>query len=238
MKKLFTLFVALGITTAASAAPSYIKPDAKGGYDVTYNYTDKAKTGWYITGRAEVSFLNWKNKYSTDDDFAPNDKYGSDEYSFEPVFGGSLAGGYHFGYFWRGEAEAGYIGYFNDKDSAAEFTMSIPYLTANAYYDFTSGLYVGGGLGMAVPTMTIDSVFFDGSDRKKTSIVPMAALMFGYAQKLDDNLVLDIRYRLAGMTGMKQKFDFQDRYDVNHWFQNKIDTILDNSISVGIRYEF
>ena len=86
--------------------------------------------------------------------------------------------------------------------------------------------------------MTIDSVFFDGSDRKKTSIVPMAALMFGYTQKLDDNLVLDIRYRLAGMTGMKQKFDFQDRYDVNHWFQNKIDTILDNSISVGIRYEF
>lgn len=238
MKKLFTLFVALGVTTAASAAPSYVRPDSNGGYNVTYNYTDKAKTGWYITGRAEVSFLNWKNKYSSDDNFAANNDYSSDDYSFEPVFGGSLAGGYHFGYFWRGEVEAGYIGYFSDKDSAAEFTMSIPYLMANAYYDFTSGLYVGGGLGLAMPTTTIDSVFFDGSDRKKTSVAPMAALMFGYTQKLDDNLVLDIRYRLAGMTGMKQKFDFQTTDETNHWFQNKIDTILDNSISVGIRYEF
>lgn len=238
MKKLVSLVVLLGLTTAANAAPSYVQRDNRGGYNVTYDYTDKAKTGWYITGRAEVSFLNWKNKYSTDAGFAAVDQYKSDEYSFEPVFGGSLAGGYHFGYFWRGEVESGYIGYFNDKDSASEFTMSIPYLTANAYYDFLSGLYVGGGLGMAVPTMTIDSVFFDGSDRKKTSIVPMVALMFGYTQKLDDNLVLDIRYRLAGMTGMKQKFDFQTTDETNHWFQNKIDTILDNSISVGIRYEF
>ncbi len=238
MKKLFTLFVALGVTTAASAAPSYVRPDSNGGYNVTYNYTDKAKTGWYITGRAEVSFLNWKNKYSSDDNFAANNDYASDDYSFEPVFGGSLAGGYHFGYFWRGEVEAGYIGYFSDKDSAAEFTMSIPYLMASGYYDFTSGLYVGGGLGLAMPTTTIDSVFFDGSDRKKTSVAPMAALMLGYTQKLDDNLVLDIRYRLAGMTGTKQKFDFQTTDETNHWFENKIDTILDNSISVGIRYEF
>ena len=181
MKKLVSLVVLLSLATAANAAPSYVQRDNRGGYNVTYDYMDKAKTGWYITGRAEVSFLNWKNKYSSNFPGANND-FDSDDYSFEPVFGGSLAA------------------------------------TKLSWENFKSG------------------------DGDKTSVSPMAGVMLGYTQELDDNLVLDIRYRLAGFTGTKHKrnFEYYDGAAALHgaYLENKIGLILDNSISVGIRYEF
>lgn len=65
--------------------------------------------------------------------------------------------------------------------------------------------------------------------------------MLGYTQELDDNLVLDIRYRLAGFTGTKHKRNFEYGAAAVYYggyLENKIGLILDNSISVGIRYEF
>ena len=238
MKRLVSLAVLIGLTGPALAAPSYLTRDSNGGYVVTYDYTDKAKTGWYVGGRAELGFWNWENKYSTDDNFAGDENFNSDKYSFEPVFGGSIFGGKRFAYFWRAELEAGYLGYFEDKDAAAEFTMQIPYVMLNGYYDFTNGLYLGAGVGVAMPITTIDMVYADGSDRTEYGVAPMAGVMLGYSYELDYNLVLDIRYRLAGMTGVDQRIDFADNNDVPHWFQNDIGFILDNSISIGIRYEF
>ncbi len=238
MKKLVSLFVLVGLTTgAAHAAPSYIQRDNRGGYNITYDYTDKAKTGWYVVGRVEASFLNWKNKYKSDWPLA-NADFDDDKYSFEPVFTGSLSAGRHFGYFWRGELEAGYIGQFSDKDAGTEFKLSAPYVMANGYYDFTNGLYVGAGVGMAIPITQLDGNFFIPGDRTKTSVSPMAGVMLGYTTKLDDNLVLDLRYRFAGFSGTKQTRHFET-YDNNQYYlENKIGLILDNSISVGLRYEF
>lgn len=243
MKRLVSLAVLLGLTMPAMAAPSYLTRDGQGGYVVTYDYTDKAKTGWYIGARADLNFWNWKNKYSVDD--AMNElgivdpDYSSDEYSFEPVFGGSLFGGTRFAYFWRAELEAGYLGYFQDKDAAAEFTMQIPYVMLNGYYDFTNGLYLGAGIGAAMPITTIDMVYADGSDRTEYGFSPMAGVMLGYSYELDYNLVLDVRYRLSGLFGADHRInDIYDNQNGVHWFQNDIDFILDNSISVGIRYEF
>ena len=165
--------------------------------------------------------------------------YSSDEYSFEPVFGGSLFGGTRFAYFWRAELEAGYLGYFQDKDAAAEFTMQIPYVMLNGYYDFTNGLYLGTGLGAAMTITTIDIVWADGSDRTEYGFAPMAGVMLGYSYELDYNLVLDVRYRLSGLFGADHRINvIYDNQNGVHWFQNDIDFILDNSISVGIRYEF
>lgn len=236
MKKLVSVAVLTALVTpafAAPAIPSHITRDGNGGYDVTYNYKDKAKTGWYVGARAELSFLNWKNKYSSDD---PNVdvNYDDDKYSFESVFGGSISVGKTFNYFWRGELEGGYIGYFDDKDDGAEFSLSIPYLMANGYYDFVNGFYVGAGVGIALPITKLDAYFYDGGDRSKTGFSPMVGLMLGYAHKLDDNLVVDFRYRLAGLNGTKQSRRLDNGYD----FENKIGLILDNSISIGIRYEF
>lgn len=241
MKRLVSLAVLVGLaTTSAIAAPSYLTRDANGGYLVTYNYTDKAKSGWYVGARADLNLLNWENKYSVSDGVVAPEEYSNDKYSFEPVFGGSIFGGTRFAYFWRAELEAGYLGYFEDKDATSEFSMQIPYMMLNGYYDFTNGLYLGAGVGVAMPITTIDTVFSNGGDRKEYGFAPMAGIMLGYSYELDDNLVLDLRYRLAGMTGLDQRIDdltFPSD-PKTYWFQNDIDFILDNSISIGIRYEF
>ncbi len=244
MKKLVSLSVLLGLVAAPSfaairpAAPSHIAKDGRGGYDVTYNYKDKAKNGWYITGRAELSLLNFKNKYSVSGGFLADEDHSEDKYSFEPVFGGSIAAGKKINYFWRAELEGGYLGYFSDEDAVAEFSLSIPYIMLNGYYDFTNGLYVGAGVGAALSNYKISGDHFNGYDKTKTALSPMAGLMFGWTHQLDENLVLDLRYRLAGMTGAELKLHFQDTDDNTYGFKSKTGMILDNSFSLGIRYEF
>lgn len=241
MKKIISAFVLMGLSVpafAASVVPSHLTRNAMGGYDVTYSYKDKAKTGWYVTGRAEISLLNFKNKYSADADWAPVESESDDKYSFEPVFGGAFAAGKRFNYFWRAEVEGGYLGYFEDEDALAKFSISIPYMMVNGYYDFANGMYVGGGLGASLAQYKISGSIFNGFSKDKTAFSPMAGLMVGYSHRLDDNLVLDLRYRLAGIMGADIKLSFQDDDDVYHWFKSKTGMILDNSVSLGIRYEF
>ncbi len=238
MKKIVSALVLVGLTaTAANAAPSYITHDRANGYTVMYDYTDKAKTGWYVAGRAGASFLTWKNNYATDYVNA-NDAYSTDKFSMEPVFGASLAGGYNVGYFTRLELEAGYMGRFEDKDDVSEFTMEIPYLAAGLYYDFISGFYVGASLGVAMPHTTVDLFgWADGAKRSENAFAAMGGLMFGYTHKLDYNLVLDLRYRLAAVTGLEHEITFQDNTN-SYYFKNDINVITDNSFNIGLRYEF
>ncbi len=238
MKKLVSIMALCAVVTPAfsatkNARPSHLTRTANGGYDVTYNYTDKAKSGWYGAVRAELSFLNWKNKYSSD--VPLNESEDHDDYSFEPLFSADLAFGKRINYFWRAEVEAGYITEFSDEDEGYKFTMSVPYLMANGYYDFDNGLYLGAGVGVALPMTTLDSVAFtDAGNRDKTGVSPMLGLMAGYSYKLDDNLVLDLRYRIAGFYGTSQEREL----NTTHYLKNKIGLVLDNSISIGIRYEF
>lgn len=240
MKKIVSLFVLAGLTaTAAQAAPSYLTRDTKGGYNVTYDYNDKAKTGWYVGGRAELSLLNWTNEYNSE---APtvNDEFKEEDYSLEPVFGGAMFGGFKFNYFWRAELEAGLIGQYSDKDDGFEFKMTVPYVTANIYRDFVNGLYVGAGLGVAVPKTELDFAGFESGDRTERDVSLMGALMLGYTYELDYNLVLDLRYRLAGFNGTKQTRVFNEAAPALYGYDLEVDTglILDNSFSIGIRYEF
>ena len=149
MKKIVSLAVlaALGVS-AADAAPSYLTRSKDGGYNVTYNYNDKAKTGWYVGGRASLSLMNWENESSTN---APDSEDLKDESFTEGVFGGSLFAGHTFNYFWRAEVEAGLIGQYEEEELNTTFKLTVPYVMANGYYDFANGLYVGAGLGVAVP---------------------------------------------------------------------------------------
>ena len=62
----------------------------------------------------------------------------------------------------------------------------------------------------------------------------MGALMAGWSHHLDYNLVLDLRYRLAMFGGVEHERTLNNDYK----FKNDIGMILDNSISVGLRYEF
>lgn len=239
MKKIVSLAVLAALTTPAVAAPSYLSRTQDGGYNVTYDYNDKEKTGWYIGGRAELSFLNWENEYSLD-----GVDFGSDDYSFEPVFGGSFYAGYTFNYFWRAEVEAGLIGQFEDSDESFGFKMTVPYVMANGYYDFTNGLYVGAGLGIALPKTELTNDAFVSGDGSERAVSPMGAIMLGWTYDLDYNLTLDLRYRLAAFGGTEQSRTFVDGAGnaiadySNKEITNEIGLVLDNSISLGIRYEF
>ncbi len=238
MKKLTSAFAILGLTTvAASAAPSYIQRDGRYGYNVTYDYLDKAKTGWYMTARAQLSFLSWENKYSSDYE-GVDDEFSSDKYSFEPVFGGGVSVGYKIKHFWRVEAEAGFAGMFQDKDNGFEFKMSVPWLMVNGYRDFSNGLYVGLGAGASVVTTKLDGDIFVSGDRRKTSVSPMGAAMVGWSHRLDDSFVLDLRYRFAGFNGGKQTRTFELIDDTSRSIEIKTGFVMYNSVSVGLRYEF
>ena len=242
MKKIISLIAVCAATMPAYAVPHMVRRDSDS-YNVTYDYRDKAKTGWYLTGHADLSLLNFTNKYSSDEP-GVNASFNKDSYSFEPVFSGGLTFGRRFGYFVRGDLELGYIGNFKDKDEGFEYELSIPYLMANGYYDFFNGFYVGAGLGAAMPTMKIDGdIFVDSGNRTKRGFGVIGGINLGYAYQLDDNIVLDLRYRLAGITGVKHNRQFQVYDTVNDAYvlrdvTVKTGFIMDNSFSLGIRYEF
>ncbi len=234
MKKIVSICLLSAVTFgAAQAAPSYLTRNNDGSYNVTYDYTNKVKSGWYLGGRASLSLLNWTNKYSSNDSLVVPE-HSEDKYSFESVFGGSFFAGRTFNYFWRAELEAGLLGQFEDKADGFEFKMTVPYVMLNAYYDFVNGLYVGGGLGVAMPKTELDGASFIDDARSERGVSPMFGVMLGWTHKLDDNLSVDLRYRLAGFVGTEHTRMFAS--DV--FFTNDIGFVLDNSFSVGLRYEF
>lgn len=236
MKHLLHILVGFAVFAplSAMAAPSYLQRDGMGGYRVTYDYSDHAKTGWYIGGNAGLSLLNWENKYTTDENVSGNAQFGTESFSNKPVFQGAVQIGRVIKYFWRAEFEAGWQGSFSDRDSEADFTMHIPYMMANGYYDFNGGVYLGAGLGVAMPTTTLDGNYFGDEKRSKVSFAGMGALYAGYSHKLDTHIVLDLRYRLSGITGFKQRVDLTD----SEWFEVKGNTMMNNTFTLGMRYEF
>lgn len=204
--------------------------------DVISSVSNDYADNWYMTGRLGMSFLNWTNKYKTnnlDDTVVP--EYGEDEsFSFKPVFSGGLSVGRTFDRSWRAEIEAGYIGQFSQADNGTEFKLSIPYATLNGYYDFDFGMYLGAGVGMALPMTEMNAATFVWNDAKKTNFGFMGSAMIGYAVPLDENFTFDLRYRISAITGSTHKVTWGDEF----YLSNKIGVILDNSIMLGLRYNF
>lgn len=232
------LSVAMGGAVAATTTSGRIVPDGKRGYNVTFETPDVEKRGWYMTGRLELSFLNWENKYTVPQEYVLDSDGASDSYSFQQMFGGGISFGKRFQYFWRADVEGGYIGSFSDKDAGYEFQLSAAYLTANIYRDFIGGFYLGAGLGGAMITTALDSeAFVDYGNHEKQSLGVMGALMLGYSAELSEDIALDIRYRFAALTGGTHTRTVQvpgATYD----FETKIGFIMDNSLSLGLRYQF
>lgn len=191
-----------------------------------------AKTGWYIGGRLGLSMLNFTVDQSSSEGVSL-----SDSFSFEPVFGGNVFVGHSFKENYRGEIEAGLVGRFSDPDSGTDFKLTVPYIMANGYYDFDNGWYVGAGLGIAMPATELDGVHLYGGDAKESSISPMFGLMGGWTYKLDSDLLLDLRYRLGGFIGHEHT---RTERIVGTEYDITVDTgfVLENSFSVGLRYEF
>ena len=112
----------------------------------TQKSLDTGPRDWYLAANVAMNFWSWENEYNSN--YGGTDLlFNKDEYSFESVFGGALAIGTRCSSGVRGDVELGFSSEFSDSDDLAEYKLSVPYLMANAYWDFESGMYFGGGLG-------------------------------------------------------------------------------------------
>ncbi len=200
---------------------------------------------WYVGGRVGLHLMSWKNKYHATPSGAIVDASADhDDYTFEPVFGGNIFAGYRFTPNWRGDIEFGYMTQFSDSDNGFTFKLQTPYITANAYYDFESGIYLGAGVGMAFPRATLDWEYFEKDSASETKLSFMGALMAGYSYNLSESVALDFRYRLAGFTGPKWTRNAIENTRLDgatedlKALETKVGFVIDNSLSLGLRYEF
>lgn len=199
----------------------------------------------YIGARVGVHMPSWRNKYSATPTSAIVDADSDhDDYIFEPVFGGGIFAGRHFGPAWRGDIEFGYMTQFSDSDNGFAFKLSAPYLTANAYYDFLDGFYLGAGVGFAFPKATLDWEWFVANSATETRLSFIGGLSAGFARPLSENMILDIRYRIAGFYGptwtrgvLQPEYGTATGSDLES-LKTRVGFVLDNSISIGVRYEF
>lgn len=204
---------------------------------------NSAPADWYIAANAVMNFWSWENEYNSNYNGTAL-LFNKDEYSFESVFGGALAVGTRFASGVRGDIELGMSAEFSDSDDLAEYKLSIPYLMANAYWDFDSGLYLGGGLGVARPKITLDGALFDGGGADETFISPKVGLALGYATEIADNTFIDFRYRISLMKGadISRSFRWEQVENSGNFGQYVLqvenDLILENALSVGIRFGF
>ena len=236
MKKIMSVAVLAALVSGmADAAPRQLERNKDGGYKVTYDYTDRSEVGrWYLGGRLDMNLLSWTNENKTN---GPNPHELGDDSFTEVLLGGNIFVGHTFEYFWRAELEAGVISEFEEEDSGTSFKMTVPYLMANGYYDFANDFYVGMGLGMAMPKVRLQGVHFVSGDSSERSVSPMLGFMGGWSYHLDYNLLLDLRYRLGMFWGPKIEREFKrdaNVYDISA----DVGMVFDNSISVGVRYEF
>jgi len=199
----------------------------------------------YVGLRLGVDMPSWRNKYKASPSSAALDPDSDhDSYIFEPVFGADIFAGRHFGPAWRGDLELGYISQFKDSEDDFTFKLSTTYLMANAYYDFLGGFYLGGGLGFALPKATLNWDYFTSKSESDTRLSFMWGLSTGLTHPLSDSIVLDIRYRISGFWGPKwsrmvKQPDYQNAGGTNiESLETRVGFVLDNSISLGVRYEF
>ncbi len=203
-------------------------------------YSVETAKGWYMGGRLGLSLLNFTASNEVIADGVKVEGVVDDyDFSFETVFGGSVFAGTDFqlsGEWFRADLEGGLIGRFENTDAGTEIKLTVPYVMANGYYDFNNGLYAGVGFGLALPKVELGGYDLDGGDSKKTGVSPIMGLMFGWTYDLDARITLDLRYRLAGFWGpeIERTMDGAQFVEVNTDFG----FVLENSLSMGLRYRF
>ncbi len=233
MKKCLAVFaLVFVIPWVAFANPSgSYSVITKHGSETSINYRRRSEPfKMYVSAHADLSFLSWKNEYKY------NDMTGEDNFNFESLVGADVALGREFDKNWRADLELGYIGNYSEQETEyytdyltekTDFNLSTIYATANGYYNFGFGVYGGLGVGMAVVKTSLNHTALVGVS--KVNFSPMGVVMFGWTDKIAENLNLDIRYRFAAFSGSTANY-----IDV----ETKIGWIKANSVSIGVRYEF
>lgn len=216
--------------------------DVKKVNKATESSSEERHTG-YVEGRFDLNRWSWKNDYNSD--YTGTDLvFSQDVYSSENIMGGDVAIGFWITNEWRADAELGFGSKFEDKDEVAAYTLSMPYLMLNAYYDFKYGIYLGGGVGVARSTATIDGLLFNGSvsETEHSEYALKFGVGAGYNLRLAPNIYLDFRYRLSAVQAPEISRTFWwDQYTgeyKEYVLRVKGGLLTENTFSVGLRFNF
>ncbi len=193
---------------------------------------------FYVTLRADVNGFTFDNTYATTDPAYAAANGVVDSYSFGGAFGGSISAGTSVGERTRAELEFGTTGSFEDANDMANFSLSSTYLMLNGMYDYESGFYVGGGLGVAIVEAEMLSTLFvnDGTGSENT-FSPVGALMAGYTFDIRDFGALDLRYRFSGFQGVDVTRTTQSS-GVRYPYEAEMSMVLNHSFSLGLKINF
>ena len=203
-----------------------------------YSSNSNSRGYGYVGAHFDLNLLNWRNTYSALPVEAIYDIGADhDDYRFKPVIGGDLFLGYRFNPSWRADVEFGYVSNYKDSDNGITFELSVPYVTANIYHDFENGLYFGLGAGAAFPTVSMEWENFTANSSRKTGASFTGAAMLGYSYELSRFLFLDARYRISGFKGPSITRGVS-HFGILESVTTSVGFVLDNAISVGLRYEF
>ena len=161
---------------------------------------------------------------------------GTDDFSFKPLIGLSVFGGFRPADKWRADIELSYIGTYHESETEnyelylaekSYFEMVTYNFTVNGYYEFYKGFYAGVGTGLAIVNTQIEHSYYQ--KQTNTNISPMGALMVGWSARVDDKVDFDARCRVALYHGGDVKIA-----DV----KSEEGLITDFSLSAGMRYNF
>ncbi len=224
-----------------------VNEDTEQTQDQPLNQAEKTDNSWqdvgmYVAANLGANMWSWKNTYESN--YAGVDlSQSQDKYSFENVWGASLALGMGFDENLRGDIELGITSKFEDSDDIAEYTLQSQYIMANVYRDFESGFYLGVGLGAAKVTAGLGGALFDSKKQEESITSIKVGLSAGYATKIADNMFVDFRYRLSGLKSAEisnSSFlwdDVEGDY-VSYSLRIKSDLLVENALSVGLRFYF
>jgi opacity protein-like surface antigen len=252
-----TILVASPAYVQHNVSPEYVVPVAVADDDIRPSVLrhEFVKTPWWYAAVKYVHTLSsFTSKHYTDGIYCVGGQYCEDKFSFEPMMGFAVSAGKWAGDLWRFELEGGYTGEYSDSADDVEFRISAPYLSINALYNFggagneTGGFYIGPGLGVAWTQTGVSAggtgVFFFAGGETKREISPMLSLNAGYQLPISERIALDIGYRLWAFGGTDHSRDYQSWMNGDpstietHTFTNKTGWLINNSLSLGLRWYF
>ena len=226
--------------SCCTAQPSHAQPN-NNVQSVAPRSSGNMEYEWYLSANVAMNLWSWGTEYESDYS-GTNISFDNDDYSFESVFGGSVAIGKQFESGMRADVELGLSSEFSDSDEIARYSLSAPYVMANVYYDFDSGVFLGAGLGITRPEVKLDGSLFENKEYSKTGLSIKVGATVGYSAHVSDNAYVDFKYRLSGFRGPDLTNAFLwDQYvgtDEVYSLNVKTGIVFENALSVGVRFYF
>jgi len=215
-----------------------------------WGYMHEEPRSYYLGARYMHSFVFFDERILFNYPMAIIDFDETVKHSGIQMIGGNIFFGYRLNKVWSFEAEGGYYGNVSVSDGDIKRSISVPYLQIGAVANSTPGKsgwwYAGAGLGVAMPTISVDIVenpnaYYTNNDNS-TSLSPLAALMAGYRIKPADRWFVDIGYKFSIYQGweLSKQMVWLDEFGVgtNVQMTNKADLVMNHSIQIGLAYEF